>query len=116
MLREHIYSIGGTAVSVILTLAAARYWALDVGILTFASLSVAQYCIRKMELPSWLRVGRPAIESRVFAYSQIFRQTKLGNPQNYVIRNEKPSFLSVKPPSLSAKELAELESNMKSAE
>jgi len=114
--RGYIYTIGGTAVSTVLTLLTARYWALDVGVLTFSSLAISQYCVRKMEFPSWFRVGRPEVTSRIFAYSQAFKKAKKGNPRNYVLGNNKSSFMSFKPQDLSSDELLELESKMEAAE
>ena len=116
MLRGHIYTIGGTAVSTIITLVIARYWALDVGVLTFSSLAISQYSVRKMELPPWFRVGRPEVTSRIFAYSQAYKQAKEGTPRNYVLGNNKSSFLSFKPQDLTSDELLELESRMEAAE
>jgi hypothetical protein len=116
LLRKHAYTICGTAVTAIAALITAPYWALDVAALTFSSLTIVQYCLRKLELPSWFRLGRPPIRSRVFTYSQVVRQVKKGSQRNFILRTDGSFFLSNKPLSLSKDEFAELESEMNAVE
>jgi membrane protein implicated in regulation of membrane protease activity len=115
--RGGVYTTVGIAFAAVVAFLSAPFWALDVVLLSFSALTIALYCLRKVELPPWLRVKKPEVRSRVFRYSEIAKNSKQRVSRRYVLDTEKSATLSKSElRSLSRDDLAELEAKLQAAE
>jgi hypothetical protein len=95
---------------------AAPYLAVDVSVLTFSSLMIAGYCLRKVELPPWLRLNKPEVRSRVFRYAEIAEMGRRGGSRNWVLNDALQVLSATELRNLPREELAKLEAKLRAAE
>jgi len=114
--RSQAYTIVGVFSAALVALLTAPYRQLDVSVVTFSALMVAQYCVQKVDLPSWLRVKKPEVRSRVFRYAELAKARKRGASGNWVLNERSVVYTATELRNLPRTELAKLEAKLRSAE
>jgi hypothetical protein len=114
--RSQMYTIIGIFSAAVVALLTAPYRQLDVSVVTFSALMVAQYCLQKVDLPAWLRVRKTEVRSRVFRYAELAKARKRGTPGNWVLNERSVLYSATELRNLPRDELAKLEAKLRSAE
>jgi hypothetical protein len=114
--RGRVVAIAGMAAVGAGAVLIAPFWAIDVSVLTFASLVISYYCMRKLELPNWLWVKPPVVRSRLFSYTQVAKANETA-----ASRGEGPPlkggvFSATELRNLPREELSKLEAKLRDAE
>jgi hypothetical protein len=114
--RGHAYTIIGIVSAAAVALLTAQYWAIDVSVLSFSALMITYYCLRKAELPPWLRLKKPEVRSRVFRYAEIAKTGRRDASRNWVLNDTLAVFSATELRNLPREELAKLEARLQAAE
>lgn len=114
--RVRIYSLTAIAAAGACAVAIAPYWAIDISVLTFFAMVIGYYCLRKIELPSWLWIKPPVVRSRVFSYSQVAKANEdaARRGEGQVIKGGVFSATELR--NLPRDELSELEAKLRDSE
>ena len=113
--RKSVLAVAGVAAALAVALVTAPFWAYDVVVLSVGALAIVEYCFSKVEAPSWMRVRKPDISSRVYRYS-IIEKSARANSGSYLLDNSKVPLLTM--PELRAlpkEDLMDLDSKLKEA-
>ena len=94
----------------------APYWSIDLSVLTFSALMVTEYCLRKVELPPWLRLKKPEVRSRVFRYAEIAKSGRRSASGRWVLNDKLAVFSATELRNLPREELEKLEAELQAAE
>jgi hypothetical protein len=114
--RRRAYIVIGILGAGVVALLTAPYKELYFFVLAFSALMIAEYCLRKVDLPSWLRIKRPEVRSRVFRYAEIAKAGRRGASTSWVLDNKLAVFSATELRNLPREELANLEAKMRAAE
>jgi hypothetical protein len=113
--RSRAYTVIGIISAAVAALLTAPYTAVDASVLLFAALMVIQYCLRKVELPLWLRLSKPEVRSRVFRYAEIAKRGKGDAPRNWIVNDRLAVFSATELLNLPREELLKLEAELQAA-
>jgi len=114
--RSRAYTLIGIISASVAALLTAPYTAVDASVLLFATLMIVQYCLRKVELPPWLRLSKPEVRSRVFRYAEIAKRRRRDAPRNWVLNDRLAVFSATELLNLPREELLKLEAKLQATE
>ena len=114
--RGTVFIVLGAASAAAVSLLVAPYAPIDVALLSFCAMIVAAYCLRRAELPAWLKVKKPEVRSRVYRYAEIAKEGKRDPASNWIVNDDLSIFSATELRSLPREELAELEAQLRAAE
>jgi hypothetical protein len=114
--RSRAYAVIGIASAAVVVALTAQYWVVDVSVLSFSALMIGYYCLRKVELPPWLRLKKPEVRSRVFRYAEIAKTSKRDASKNWVLYDNLSLFSATELRNLPREELVKLEAKLRAAE
>ncbi len=115
-IRATAYTVIGIASAAVVAVLTAPYRAIDISVVAFSAMMVGAYCLRKAELPPWLKITKPEVRSRVFRYAELAKTGARDPSKNWVINDKQSLFSATELRNLPHKELVELEAKLRAAE